>query len=719
MRALTTWTLANKRLVVIMWLIVAAISLIATGPASNSLTSTMTLPGQPGYETNQAILSSFGNGGRDAPIVPVITLPPGVTVDSAGVRAELAAALAGVQQAVPKARIVSYASTGSNLFVSADRRTTFALVYPAVGQAGGGHMGGVSVTQDAAQRILGAVQIDGTSFHITGRDALQTSSSSGGMSAMSMTMIGILGALIVLALVFGSLLAVVPIVMAILAIGTTFVLVWALTRVTDVSTVVQYVVALIGLGIAIDYSLLVVMRWREERARGLDNADAVRRAMETAGKSVVFSGTTVAVGMLALVVLPVPFLRSIGVGGLLIPLVSVLVATTLLPVMLATIGPRLEWPLKGNAHPSRFWGAWAGAIVRQRWLAAGAAIAVLSLMAIPAFSITLGTPRADALTKSGDAYIGLQALEHAGIGPGALSPYEVLVQGTSAQLIAGRLEQVNGVRGALAPSVSGWHDGPSSLVVALPSTDGASASGRAALDGVRREAKDLPGVVRVGGVDAENVDFVSAVYGNFPLTAVLLAAVTFLLLTRAFRSPLLALKAVLLAATSVGVAWGLMTFVWQDGHGSQLFWGVPGGGALEAFIPLVVFAFLFGISMDYEVFLLSRMREEYETTGSTRSAVVRGMASTGRLVTSAALILFLAFASLSSAPSVMVKTFATGLAAGILVDATVIRMLLVPALVSLFGPWNWWLPSRLARVLRMQPTQPAATTPDTVERRAG
>ena len=214
----------------------------------------------------------------------------------------------------------------------------------------------------------------------------------------------------------------------------------------------------------------------------------------------------------------------------------------------------------------------------------------------------------------------------------------------------------------------------------------------------------MPGTT-VGGQVAQGADFVSAVYGNFPLMIALIALLTLILLARAFRSmhPAAEGRA---AEPALGrrPRGACSSLVWQDGWGSHILWGVPRPGAITAFIPLMVFAFLFGLSMDYEVFILSRIREEYDVTGDTDEAVIVGVARTGRLVTSAALILFLAFAALGSGPEVIIKIFATGLGAGIIIDATIVRMLLVPALVSLFGRWNWWLPSLPARLLRVQPS---------------
>jgi RND superfamily putative drug exporter len=284
-------------------------------------------------------------------------------------------------------------------------------------------------------------------------------------------------------------------------------------------------------------------------------------------------------------------------------------------------------------------------------------------------------------------------------------PHETLVSGsTPPEGVARTLAAVPGVHGAVAPDSPQWRGPGSAVVDAFATADASSAEGRATLDRVRSAVRAQSDDVRLGGLPAQNEDFINAVYGNFPLMIALIALITFVLLARAFRSLLLPLKAVILNVISVGAAWGVLQLVWQAGHGSNLIWGISATGSITAWIPLMVFAFLFGLSMDYEVFILARMREEYDATGSTNTAVIRGIARTGRLVTSAALILFLAFISLASGPETEVKVLATGLAAGILLDATIIRALFVPAVVSLFGRWNWWLPQLPARLLRVQPS---------------
>ncbi|MEA2398948.1 MAG: hypothetical protein QOK25_2504 [Thermoleophilaceae bacterium] len=713
MSSLTRWVLAHKRLVAGFWIVLTLIGIGSAGSATKALKQKFSVPGREGWVTNNQIERGFrGTGGNSAPLVPVVTLPAGKTVDSPGVRADLRGIDSRLARALPGARIASYGSTGDRAFVSRDGRTTFATVYPPPDPSQS-----FNDNPKAANRAAAATRgatVAGAPVHLSGFDALQRQSGGGnGPGVLVEALVGGVGALAVLVFVFASFLAIVPIVMAIVSIMTTFLVIWGLTTITDISPIVQFLVALIGLGVAIDYSLLVVVRWREERAHGRTGDEAVVRAMETAGRAVVFSGTTVAIGLLALVALPLPFLRSVGYGGMLIPLISTIVAVTLLPVVLSKVGTRLDWPhRRTDDRASAAWTRWASAVVRRRGVAVIGAVLVLAALVAAASSLQPGLPNADTVAKKGDAKNGLVALERSGLGPGALLPHEALVKGgTSPDAVASALRRVDGVHGAVAPRDAAWRRPGLAVVDAFGTADGGSASGRDTLSRVRTAAHDAGPDVRLGGIPSQNDDFISAVYGNFPLMLVLIAVITFILLARAFRSLLLPAKAVVLNVISVGAAWGVLDLVWQNGHGSHLLWGIAATGSINAWIPLMVFAFLFGLSMDYEVFILARMREEYDATGSTDTAVVRGIGRTGRLVTSAAIILFLAFAALASGPETDVKVLATGLAAGILLDATVIRALLVPAVVSLFGRWNWWLPERPARLLRVEPSLPPASAP--------
>ena len=283
--------------------------------------------------------------------------------------------------------------------------------------------------------------------------AAPADSESGGTGMLVETLLGALGALLVLIFVFRSFMAIVPLLMAAVAIPTTFLLIWPIANVTDVSVIVQFLVALIGLGIAIDYALLVVVRWREERRGGeVANETAVRNAMRHAGSAVVFSGTTVAISLLSLLALPMPALRSIGIAGLLIALVSVAVANTLLPVVLATVGPWLDRPRSNrDQSASRAWSAWARIVVRHRWIAATASTAVLAALVLAASQIQLGDPQADSLAQKGPARVGLEQLKTAGIGTGPLSPFEALVRSGNPENVAATIAKIDGIQTTAAP----------------------------------------------------------------------------------------------------------------------------------------------------------------------------------------------------------------------------------------------------------------------------
>ena len=428
MPALARWTLRHKRLVTGFWVAVTIAAFAAIGPAGKSLSQQFSVPGREGFEANQQIATIYGSGGDVAPLVPVVQLPKGTTVDSPGVRSELAAALAQVSNALPKARIASYASTGDRAFVSADGRTTFALVYIPAAVAWTRDSRKRGCTEGAGRRHRPRGERAGDRARRTPRNRKRQGGT--GTGVLIGTLLAALGALLVLAFVFRSFIAVMPLLMAVVAIPTTFLLIWPLATVTSVSVIVQFLVALIGLGIAIDYALLIVVRWREERQQpGITNDEAVRNAMQHAGSAVVFSGTTVGISLLALLAVPIPALRSIGIAGLLIALVSVAVGVTLLPVVLATVGPKVDWPRnQRDARPSRAWSSWARLVVRHRWLAAAVSLSILGALVVAASTIQFGNPRANSLAQQGQARIALDNLNDSGIGSGPLSPFDALVK---------------------------------------------------------------------------------------------------------------------------------------------------------------------------------------------------------------------------------------------------------------------------------------------------
>jgi len=701
----------RRRLLVIgVWLVLTVFGAYSAQRVSSRWFQSFSIPGYSAWETNQKTLELFGNGAK-APLVAVIRSNGDVT-KTPGVEKAIAAAAA----TVPARRTSSYFSTGNDVYVSQDRHTTFAEIYP------GGKLEGFNEPKYivGARKALHAATPAGAQSWLTGRDALDAASSGGGggPSILTEALIGGVGALIILLFVFGTLPAVaMPLAIAVASILNTFTVVWLLTYLTDVSIIVQFLIALVGLGVAIDYALLMIFRFREELASGEDTETALVETMRHAGHSVIVSGSTVAVGLLSLVLLPLPFIRSIGIGGMLIPAVSVLAAITLLPALLSLLGPRIN---RLRVMPERithvtdaesgFWRRWANVVIRRPILVAGIGTAIVAVLI--GFGVQLNPSEAQSkdIPGRGDAITGRDQLTAAGISAGAIKPFVVLTTTGEAKSVAQTLRDVDGVAGAAAPA--SWRKGDHALVEAIPSSDGASKTTRST---IQRVKDALPAGASLGGVAPEDRDFVHAVYGNFPLVLLFVVLVTYVLLARAFRSLVLPLKAVILNLVSLVAAYGIIVFIFQQGHGAHAIWGVHATQSIIAWIPLMIFAFLFGLSMDYEVFMLTRMREAYDETGNTRQAVALGLGRTGKLVTSAALVLCLAFFVLSTSPGLDVKQFGIGLAAGIIFDATVIRGLLVPAIMRLLGRWNWWLPPWAAKVLRTKPSDPrpdAAPVPE-------
>jgi RND superfamily putative drug exporter len=702
MRRLAELVLRHRLLVVVAWVVIAVAGAMVTSTVSDRMTVNFSLPGQPGDTAANKIIAAFHNGGNTTPLLATVTMPDGQTIT--GHEDEVAKAFASVGSADVPLRVVDEANTGDKAFRTSDDRTAYAMVFYPFPQS----FADVVPTKVVKAAVQGAAP-SGAVVGVTGMDALATGDDSGGNGVLTETLLGALGALAVLLFVFASALAFMPLLVAAVSILTTFLLLLPLTYFYDVSFIVQFLVALVGLGVAIDYSLLFVTRWREERDHGRDNHDAVVAAMETAGHAVLFSGLTVAIGLLALVVLPVPFMRSIGMGGALIPLASVSVTLTLTPAILGSIGPRVDWPkIRHENKPSKGWTSWARMIVRHRWAAAGSALAVIGVLIVAFLGIKIGAADSSSLAHSGPAYDTLQVLKDGGVTTGALTPIEVLAETDKADSVAQTLGAVDGVSAAVVPTGAGSSVDGQTVVVLVPDEETVNSKSVQVVRDVTALADHTDGVIGVTGLGNAQVDFLHAVYGNFPLMLLIISLLTYVLLIRAFRSLLLPLKAVILNLVSLTAVYGLMVLFWQNGYGSNAVFGIDATGAVTFWIPLMVFAFLFGLSMDYEVFILSRIREEYDGGESTDDAVVLGIGRTGRLVTSAALILFLAFAALASGPGTDIKVLATGLGFGILLDATLVRSVLVPSLVSLFGSWNWKLPDSVARVLRVEPSAPHA-----------
>ena len=492
--------------------------------------------------------------------------------------------------------------------------------------------------------------------------------------------------LLVLIAVFGLSLAVaIPFVVAACTIAATLGLLYLVAHELSMVTYVRNLVELIGLGLAVDYSLLVVHRYREELRRGLGSDEAVVRTVATAGRAVAFSGGAVAVGLGLLLVVPVPFIRSMGIGGLLIPVVSVVAALTLQPALLSLLGERLGGRLRGGA----FWGRLARAIMRRprAFLAAGGVVMVA--LALPAATLA-----ADSRLADRDPLVGRV---RAGVRRAAKRPRrrarhadacrDRRRRGAATERLVHALahdpETLVVARGKHPPYVA--DGGRYRQVIVANRHEWGAAATRRYVERLRDRlipAARFPAGVQVyaGGAPPQGVDFVSRTYGAVPWLVLCVLVFTYLVLLRAFRSAVIPLKALVLNALSVGATYGVLALVFAH--------------PIEAWIPVFLFAALFGLSMDYEVFMVSRIREAHDAGDDDIGAVAHGLEQTGGIVTAAAAIMVAAFLGFVVGRIEGLREFGVGLAVAVTLDATIVRAILVPSAMAVLGRWNWWLPSR-------------------------
>jgi uncharacterized membrane protein YdfJ with MMPL/SSD domain len=551
--------------------------------------------------------------------------------------------------------------------------------------------------------------------------------------------IAIPAAMVLLIFVFGSLAFVLPLIFAAATIPVCLGIIWVVANFTELTTYLQNMVMLIGLGVAIDYSLLMVYRYREELRGGAARDDALVRTMQTSGHAVIFSGTAVAVGLALLVFMPLPFMRGFGLS-LSIPIVSILCALTLLPVLLYLVGGRLDRVgfkriverRADDAH--NFWPRLARRIMRRPILFAAGTTALLLGLAAPVANLELGPGSNEGIPTDLEAMRGLDVLS-AAVGEGAVSPTEIVIDtGRAGGARAAEIRQaIDGFETLLLqdpevgrvtfPAGPQFVD-PSARYVRIEAVGKHEYGLPESMDFVERlrdeivPAANFPEGVDVfaGGGPPGGVDFLDLTYGTFPWLVLGVLIVTYFLLLRAFRSLLLPLKAIILNLLSIGAAYGLLVVVFKWGLGEPF--GLTGFDQIEGWIPVFLFAMLFGLSMDYEVFLVSRMREEWDRTHDNEQAVAAGLAKTGRLVTVAGLVMFAAFMGFVAGSIVGLQQFGFGLAAAILIDVTIVRALLVPSAMKIFGRWNWWLPEGIAKIFRVQPS-PLAEPPRAALRPTG
>ncbi|MFN8187013.1 MAG: MMPL family transporter [Gaiellales bacterium] len=707
--ALARWTRAMIRYrwaVIAAWIAILVGSALAMQDLGDLLTNRFTLPGTDTRRAEQILQDHFAQRSAGSFIV-VAEAPDG---GIAALVPELEAAGKAAAGAIPTGTFVAVTPVSSEVASI----TIASNLEPADAKG----------WTDDMRAALPA--IDGVTLSVTGQAAVEHDLAPIQEEDLQRGefFIAVPIALLILVAVFGTLAFLLPFMFAISAIPATLGVVWVFASFMELSTYVTQLVSLIGLGIAIDYSLLIVYRYREERRAGRDKTDAIVATMETAGRAVVFSGTAVAIGLAMLLAMPLPFMRGFGLAGLTIPIVSVVCALTLMPALLYFTADGLDRVrlvpkrMIEARDEGRFWVGLARRIMRRPALYATLAVGLLVAAAIPAFWIEVGPGTNQGIPQNLESTRALAVLGDAA-GQGATAPTELIVDtgrkgGADDPAVSEavqRLEQglrrdpetvlvVNG-EGAQFVDATGRY-------LRLQAIGESEYGTREAMDFVDRlrgeivPAAAFPSGVSVyaGGGPPSSVDFLDLTYGTFPWLVLAVLALTYVLLLRAFRSVLLPLKAILLNLLSIGAAYGLLVIVFKWGAGEPF--GLQSYDQIEGWIPVFLFAMLFGLSMDYEVFLVTRMREEWDKGRPNADAVAIGLARTGRIVTAAGLIMIAAFSGFMAGRILGLQQFGFGLAVAIAVDVTIVRALLLPSAMALFGRWNWWLPERVAKLARVK-----------------
>lgn len=523
--------------------------------------------------------------------------------------------------------------------------------------------------------------------------------------------------LIVLLAVFGSLAAAaIPLALGVCTVVVTMGLVYFLSAYTTMSVFVTSTVSMFGIALAVDYSLFILMRFREELRSGRQPREAVDAAMATSGLAVVLSGLTVVASLTGIYLINTPALKSMATGAILAVAVAMLTSTTLTPAALATFGRAaakrsmlLHWSRRPESTQSRFWNRWVGAVMRRPWISSIAAATILLVMAAPAASMVLGNSLLRQFDSAHEIRAGVAGASQA-LGPGALGPIQVLVSfpdgaasapehSQTLAAIRQRMTQAPHIVSVTPPQFA--DDNSSALLSAVLSVDPEDMGARQSVDWMRTELPKVPGEgtahVDIGGPTALIKDFDDRVSATEPLVLLFVAAIAFVMLLLSIHSVFLALKGVLMTLLSVAAAYGSLVMVFQWGWLRDL--GFAHITSIDSTVPPLVLAMTFGLSMDYEIFLLTRIRERFLRTGNTRDAVAYGVSTSARTITSAALIMIAVFIGFAFAGMPLVAEIGVACAVAIAVDTTVVRLILVPALMAMFAQWNWWLPGWLRRVL--------------------
>ena len=729
MRALATWCFRHRRLVVLFWAVALVGMISASRAVGTNYTNTFSLPDT---ESTRAInllkSASPQNAGDNERIVFETTR--GTMVADTAVRARITSMLNEVAALPGVTSVRSPYGPGGGAQVSARGDIAYAtVVYDKQAQ---------NISDADARRLVATARSAdgrGVQVAVSGQVAENANPRSIGGTGPGIALAGV-----VLLLVFGSVFAMaLPIISALASLGTAIGVIGLLSNVLKMPEFSSQLVLLIGLGVGIDYALFIVTRHRQGLIAGWDTESSVVNAANTSGRAVLFAGIIVCIALLGMFALGVAFLYGLAVSAAIGVAFTMVAALTLLPALLGFIGPKVlsrrqkrglaqRGPRVVGAGTTGFWPRWAGLASRRPVLSAAAALAVFVVVALPFFSMRLGAADQgnDPLrTTTRTAYDMLAA----GFGPGYNGPLQVVALDHAGPqpLAVARLRQAIAAQPDVAsvgpPLTPPAHGGASvTLLVVNPASAPQDAATTTLIDHLR--SRTIPAAVHgagltvyVGGTTAIFTDFTRVLSQKLPLFIGLVVGLSFVLLAVVFRSVVIPLTAAAMNLLSIGAAFGILVAVFQHGVAGSVL-GVNRPGPIEAFLPVMLFAILFGLSMDYEVFLITRIHEEWLKSGDNRTAVRNGLAATGKTITAAALIMILVFGSFMFGGERVIKEFGLGLAAGILMDAVLIRMAIVPAVMFLFRRANWWFPRALDRTLPRLGIDPdsitvgVAVTPD-------
>jgi putative drug exporter of the RND superfamily len=699
------------------WLVAAVVIVAGSVTAGGTLADDFTIPDSEAQSAVDLLEERFPARAGDSATLVLAVKNGGL--DSGAAREAVNRALAAAARA-PEVESVGSPFTARGGAVSEDGRVAYVEVQyadPAVELPSGA----VDEMQtDVRAAVDGtAVQAEFTGAAVEEQPETATSE-----------LLGLLAAMVILIVVFGSVVAMgLPILLALVSLGLSTALLLLLTQLTSFNTFTPILMSMIGLGVGIDYALFIVTRFRQALHDGLEPVDAAAAATATAGRAVIFAGTTVAISISALVVIGLDFITKMGFGAAITVFTAVVAANTLLPAVLSLLGHRID---RGKvpfvrqqddsyAGRQRTLAARWGRFVTQHAVAVTATTVIgLVILALPALGVQLGSSDAGSNPTSTTTRRAYDLLSD-GFGSGFNGPLLVSVDQRGAQGAAARLttafREDSGIASVAPPVFNEAKD--TAQVIAFPTTSPTSESTAALVDRLREDVvpQALAGTgaqAYVGGQTAMFQDIAERVLGRLPIFLLVAVGITFLILSMAFRSIVIALKASLTTLLSALAAFGVLVAVFQFGWGAELI-GLDTTGPIESFLPVIVFAILFGLSMDYEVFLVSRIREEYVHGDEPRPAIIDGMGAIGRVVMAAALIMSVLFFSFMLAPDRVTKEFGLALGVAILIDAFVVRLTLVPAVMWLLDRRAWYMPAWLDRILPRLTIEPPVTEPPTPE----